>query len=187
MHFRTSPQRTLLIGPALVGGLFVLPAKLNLGKQTIVIAQYFGLDFFVCSCYQNLAEGHCFPILRLPVFDTTSPGMGGSTETASKARHGNFTPPRISPSCPHENGWTGVSLCTDGVVAKQLVPLFCGRMGTARRLHWPSLMQETCTGGFWRILQCRWAVRERISVPDVTGLARCFSRCGGEKNNPLTT
>ena len=59
-------------------------------------------------------------------------------------------------------------MCTDGVIAKQLVPLFCGRMGTARRLIWPSLMQETCTGGSWRILQCRWAVRERISVPDVT-------------------
>ena len=87
------------------------------------------------------------PILRLPVFDTTPPGVGGLTETASKARHGNFTPPRISPSCPHKNGWTGVSLCTDGVIAKQLVLLFCGRMGTARRLHWPSFMRKTAQAG----------------------------------------
>ena len=85
-------------------------------------------------CYQNLAEGRCIPILRLPVFDTTPPGVGGLTETATKARHGNFTPPRISPSCPHENGWTGVSLLPDGIIAKQLVHLFCGRMGTARHL-----------------------------------------------------
>ena len=115
-----------------------------------------------------------------PVFDTTPPGVGGLTETAPKARHGNFTPPRFSPSCPR----AGVSLCTDGVIAKQLVPLFCGRMGTARRLHWPSLMQGACTGGSWRILQCRWAVRERISVPDMTERARCFSRCGGEGKTP---
>ena len=73
-------------------------------------------------------------IFRPPVFDTTPPGVGGLTETASKARHGNFTPPRISPSCPHENGWTGVSLLPDGVIAKQLVQLFCGRMGTALHL-----------------------------------------------------
>ena len=34
------------------------------------------------------------------VFDTTSPGKGGGWNRAG-ARHGGFTPPRISPSCPH--------------------------------------------------------------------------------------
>ena len=58
---------------------------------------------------------------------------------------------------------------TDEVIAKQLVLLFCGRMGTARRLTWPSFMRKNRTGGSWRILQSRFAlvgrfVRERISV-----------------------
>ena len=131
-------------------------------------------------------------ILRLPVFDTTPPGIGRQTETAKNTRHGNLTPPRISPSCLHENGWTGVSLCADEVVAKQLVLLFCGRMGTARRLHWPSLMRETAQVGlgassrvalrFWRF------VRERISVAGYDRVDPVFFKVRlGTENNPLTT
>ena len=99
------------------------------------------------------------PILRLPVFDTTSPGVGGLTETAS-VRVTGISPLRGSlRAAPMRTyGWTGVSLCTDEVIAKQLVLLFCGRMGTARRLIWPSFMRENRTGGSWRILQCRYAL-----------------------------
>ena len=82
-------------------------------------------------------------IFRPPVFDTTPPGVGDRLKPRF-ARHGNFTPPRISPSCPQ----AGVSLYTDGVIAKQLVPLFCGRMGTARHLNWPSFMRKTAQMGF---------------------------------------
>ena len=94
------------------------------------------------------------------------------------ARHGNLTPPRIAPSCPQ----AGVSLCTDEVIAKQLVLLFCGRMGTARRLIWPSLMQKSAQAGLGASskVALRWLGAPSGNVfqsPDVTGLARCFSRC----------
>ena len=128
------------------------------------------------------------PILRLPVFDTTPPGVGGLTETAS-VRVTGISPLRgsLRAAPMRTHGWTGVSLLPDGVIAKQLVPLFCGRMGTARHLVWPSLMQETCTGGSWRILQCRSAlvkhsVRERISVPDVTRAGPVFFKVQREAN-----
>ena len=69
----------------------------------------------------------------------------------------------------------------DEVVAKQLVLLFCGRMGTARRLTWPSFMRGNRTGGSWRILQSRFALVGASSgnvfqSPDMTGRSRCFSR-----------
>ena len=58
---------------------------------------------------------------------------------------------------------------TDEVIAKQLVLLFCGRMGTARRLTRPSFMRETAQAGLGASSQSRFAlvgrfVRERISV-----------------------
>ena len=74
----------------------------------------------VASIIKVSLERRCIPAFRSPVFDTTSPGAGRQTETAQKARHGNLTPPRISPSCPQ----AGVSLCTDEVMAKQLVRCF---------------------------------------------------------------
>ena len=94
------------------------------------------------SCKSVLSGGRCISVLRMPAFDTTPPGMGGRLKPRC-ARHGNFTPPRIAPSCPQ----AGVSLCTDEVIAKQLVLLFCGRMGTARRLIWPSLMGKSPQAG----------------------------------------
>ena len=39
-------------------------------------------------------------------------------------------------------------MCTDEVIAKQLVALFYGRVGTARRLIWPSLMGNSPQAGF---------------------------------------
>ena len=101
----------------------------------------------MASVIKVLLERRCLTAFRSPVFDTTSPGGGRQTETTPNVRHGNLTPPRISPSCPHENGWTGVSLCTDEVVAKQLVLLFCGRMGTARRLTLAVFYAETAQAG----------------------------------------
>ena len=73
----------------------------------------------VASEIKGLLEGRCIPILRPPVFDTTPPGVGGRLKPRC-ARHGNFTPPRIAPSCPQ----AGISLCADEVMAKQLVRCF---------------------------------------------------------------
>lgn len=70
-------------------------------------------------CKSVLSGGRCISVLRLPVFDTTPPGMGGRLKPRC-ARHGNFTPPRIAPSCPQ----AGISLCTDEVMAKTACPLF---------------------------------------------------------------
>ena len=111
-----------------------------------------------------LLEGRCIPVLRLPVFDTTSPGLGDRLKPRICASR-EFHPSEDLSELPVGR----VSLCTDEVVAKQLVLLFCGRMSTARRLTWPSFMRGNRTGGSWRILQCRFAlvgrfVRERISV-----------------------
>ena len=71
------------------------------------------------SCKSVLSGGRCISVLRMPAFDTTPPGMGGRLKPRC-ARHGNFTPPRIAPSRPQ----AGVSLCTDEVMAKQLVRCF---------------------------------------------------------------
>ena len=69
------------------------------------------------------------------------------------ARHGNLTPPRVSPSCPHcLRLWLGRSIITRLLTRVGPVynrsqcetarhRLFCGRMGTAPHLPWPSLMQ----------------------------------------------
>ena len=115
----------------------------------------------------------------MPAFDTTSPGVGDRLKPRC-ARHGNFTPPRFSPSCPQ----AGVSLCTDEVVAKQLVLLFCGRMGTARRLSWPSLMgtpPQAGLGASSRVaLHFLGASPGNVfQLPDVK-----FSRCKGRRQRP---
>ena len=50
-------------------------------------------------------SGLCYKISLIfslsPVFDTTSPGVRAASGDRAGARHGNLTPPRISPSCPH--------------------------------------------------------------------------------------
>lgn len=135
----------------------------------------------VASVINVLLKRRCITAFCSPVFDTTSPGAGRQTETAPNVRHGNLTPPRISPSCPHENGWTGVSLLPDGIVARQLVQLFCGRMGTARHLT---------LAVFYAGNPHRWVLAhppESLSAfsgpsgnvfqsPDMTGISQCFSR-----------
>ena len=123
----------------------------------------------VASVIKVLLERRCLTAFRSPVFDTTSPGGGRQTETAPNARHGNLTPPRISPNCPHENGWTGVSLLPDGIVAIQLVQLFCERMGTARHLtlavFYAGDSAQVGLGASSRVaFRFFRTVRERISV-----------------------
>ena len=131
----------------------------------------------VASIIKILLERRCIPVSRLPVFDTTSPDVGVRLKPRI-ARHGNFTPPRFSPSRPQAE----ISLRTDEVMAKQLVQLFCGRMGTALHLTLAIFYAEIPHRWSWRILQSRSApsgrlVRERISVAgrSIFKVQRCLS------------
>ena len=89
------------------------------------------------------------------------PSPGRQLTDRAGARHGNFTPPRISPSCPHRLWlWLGRSiiirlLTRVGLDFYKIQPqcetarhrLFYGRMGTAQHLIWPSLMRVFRTDG----------------------------------------
>lgn len=120
-----------------------------------------------------------FLIFRPPVFDTTSPGVGGRLKPRV-ARHGNLTPPRIAPSCPQ----AGVPLCTDEVMAKQLV-----------RCFWPDGYRsppylavfdggESPQAGLGASSSVAYSSGNVFQSPDVTGLARCFSMSTGGKGQP---
>ena len=83
------------------------------------------------------------------------PSLGRQLTDRAGARHGNLTPPRISPSCPHCLWlWLDRSIITGlparvGQDSRGVLPqcetarhrLFYGRMGTALHLVWPSLMR----------------------------------------------
>ena len=121
----------------------------------------------------------------MPAFDTTPPGMGGRLKPRC-ARHGNFTPPRIAPSCPQ----AGVSLCADEVMAKQLVRCFW--TGGYRSPPYLAVFYgESPQAG----LGAPSRVASRLSgassgnvfqLPDVTGLGPVFFkvRRGGRKKPP---
>ena len=86
------------------------------------------------------------------------PGPGRQQTDCVGTHHGNLTPPRISPSCPHclipvspgavagqeyhyqiaDEGRTGRSQPQCETARHRLL---CGRMGTAQHLPWPSLMR----------------------------------------------
>ena len=67
------------------------------------------------------------------------------------AHHGNLTPPRISPSCPFQDRSTNAG----AVIARQIGhDLFSGRLDPLPTLL-AAFMQNVCTGGSSRSLQCR--------------------------------
>ena len=67
------------------------------------------------------------------------------------AHHGNFTPPRISPSCPFQDRSTNAG----AVIARQIGhDLLSGRSDPLPTLL-AAFMQIVCTGGSSRSLQCR--------------------------------
>ena len=67
------------------------------------------------------------------------------------AHHGNFTPPRISPSCPFQDRSTNAG----AVIARQIGhDLLFGRSDPLPTLL-AAFMQIVCTGGSSRSLQCR--------------------------------
>ena len=86
-------------------------------------------------------------------------------------------------------GWAGVSLCTDGVIAKQLARAVLGWIGTAGHLIWPSLITETEFTAIHLLLQVvlahpphRFPVSYAgpsgnvFQLPDMTAGLRCFSK-----------
>ena len=113
------------------------------------------------------------------------------------ARHGNLTPPRISPSCPHCLWlWLDRSIITGlparvGQDSRGVLPqcetarhrLFYGRMGTALHLIWPSLMRglpaQMVLAHPPMSLQppSRGLSPADVSkLPDMTASRRCFSK-----------
>ncbi len=100
----------------------------------------------MASVIKVLLERRCFPAFRSPVFDTTSPGVGGRLKPRS-ARHGNLTPPRISPSCHHENGGQEYHDCLTGSLRNSLSSCFVDGWVPLAALHWPSFMRETAQAG----------------------------------------
>ena len=121
----------------------------------------------VASEIKKSSEGRCISILLPPVFDTTPPGVGGRLKPRS-ARHGNLTPPRISPSCHHENGGQEYHDCLTGSLRNSLSSCFVDGWVPLAALHWPSFMRKPHR----RVLAhppaslcaCWRSVRERISV-----------------------
>ena len=148
----------------------------------------------VASEIKKFSKDVCIPDLSFACIRHYFPRRGRQTETAHmrvtgiSPLRGSLRAAPIACGC----GWAGVS-DPDEVIAKQLVLLFCGRMGTARRLTWPSFMRGNRTGGSWRILQRRFAlvrriVRERISVAGYDRAGPVFFKVRREdKENPLTT
>ena len=89
-----------------------------------------------------LLERRCLTAFRSPVFDTTSPGVGRQTETAPNARHGNLTPPRISPSCPMKMAGQEYHYCLTGSLRNSLSCCFVDGWVPLAALHWPSFMRK---------------------------------------------
>ncbi len=131
------------------------------------------------SVIKILIEGRCFPVLRSPVFDTTSPGVGGRLKPRC-ARHGNFTPPRIAPSRPQ----AGVSLCVDEVVAKQLVRCFW--TGGYRSPPYLAVFDgETPQAGLGAPSRVACSSGNVFQSPDVTGRGPVFFKVHrGQRTTP---
>ena len=96
----------------------------------------------------------------MPVFLTLLPQArndlaiisGQQRKPRLAARHGNCTPPRISPSCPHcVELWLGRSTNAGAVIARQVGHgLLSGRTDPLTTFL-AALMQRNCTGGSSRV------------------------------------
>ena len=96
----------------------------------------------MASVIKILPERRCLTAFRSPVFDTTSPGVGDRLKPRI-ARHGNLTPPRISPNCPHENGGQEYHYRLTGSLRNSWSSCFVDRWVPLAALYWPSFMRET--------------------------------------------
>ena len=108
------------------------------------------------------------PVLRLPVFDTTSPGVGDRLKPRKGASRESHPSEDLSELPPQK--WPDRSIIITLTRSSRYSLSCCfvdGWVPLAALMA--SFMRENRTGGSWRILQCRFApvwrfVRERISV-----------------------
>ena len=136
----------------------------------------------MASVIKVLLERRCITAFRSPVFDTTSLGGGRQTETAHMRVTG-ISPLRGSlRAAPMKMAGQEYHYHPDEVIAKQLVLLFCGRMGTARHLtlavFYVGEPTQMGLGASSRVAS-RWLGASSGNVfqsPDMTGLVRYFSR-----------
>lgn len=90
---------------------------------------------------QSFREVFAFLPPGLPVFDTTSPGKGGKLKqrlSASREFHPSEVLSELPPLIESVAGQEYHCVLTRSL--RNSLSLFYGRMGTARRLIWPSLM-----------------------------------------------
>ena len=124
------------------------------------------------------------PAFRFACIRHYFPRLGRQLTDRAGARHGNLTPPRISPSCPHcLRLWLGRSIIIRLLtrsLRNSLPLLLSGRMETALHLIWPSLMQTSSAQvvlahppwSLWPL----WGplASGRIPLPDMTGWGPVF-------------
>ncbi len=129
---------------------------------------------------------------ELPVFDTTSPGLGGHTEPRLAPRSGNLTPPRFSPSCPHcLSLWLGRGTIVGGQGHCETACQCCFEMSGSRSPSYgPSFMQYSAQMGLGALSASLFLSRglsaEVIQSPDMTAWVRCFSKNKRRTIFPLT-
>ena len=125
-----------------------------------------------CFWNQNVLSSYAYTCIRhyFPRW------QGGKLTDRAGARHGNLTPPRISPSCPHCLClWLGrsiiIRLLTESL-RNSLPVLLYGRMETA--LHLIAVFYaDTCTGGLGASSNVAAAPSQeppasgRIPLPDI--------------------
>ena len=116
----------------------------------------------------------------LPVFDTTSPGKGGGWNRAG-ARHGGFTPPRISRSCVQE-----YHCKLTGSWRSSLPRLHLTWVGIALHLIWPSFDAEMLRTGGLRAPGLTLAPSAKVfQSPDMTAWAVFFKVQRDHEKDPL--
>ena len=130
-------------------------------------------------------------LVALALFDTTSQAMGGLLKRRlTKPFHGNFTPPRFSPSSPHcLRLWLGWSIHPDGVMAKQLVTGCFPDRWSRSPPYWPSLTAAhplpqvglSASSG----VACPFSQRPVRELISTSGYS-VFEVQVGERENPLT-
>ena len=121
-------------------------------------------------------------------YSTLLPQALGDRLKPCCARHGNLTPPRISPSCPHENGEQEYHYRLTGSLRNSLSCCFVDGWVPLAALHWPSFMRKPHR----RVLAhppaslcaCWRSVRERISVAGCDRAGPVFFKVKTERGKP---
>ena len=138
---------------------------------------------------------NCCRICFAWLYSTLLPEPRAAKLNCAGAHSGNFTPPRISPSCPHcLSLWLGRGTIVGGRGRCETGCQACFWMDGNR---WAPCLAVFYAGNLhrwsWRILRIAFPVLRGLSAdviqsPDMTALPRCFSRNrrGKRMFSPLT-